>query len=186
MKKLLLAAMIAGAFSGAAIAAEGADSGGAGGKVTDQGSGTVTFTGSIIDAPCSIDAESADQVVELGSISNVVLQADNGAGKSRPKSFQIKLTECSVPTGKTVQTTFTGQEGVNGHLAVTGQAKGAGIVLADLDGKPLKLGTPSAAASLQNGDNQLQFSAYMQGDGDSKKIVPGDFKAVADFRLSYQ
>ncbi|MBB4820635.1 type 1 fimbria pilin [Pseudomonas alcaligenes] len=183
MKKLLLAAMIAGAFSGAAIAAE---DGGTGGAVTNQGSGTVTFTGSIIDAPCSIDAESADQKVELGSISNVALQADNGAGTSRPKTFQIKLSDCSVATGKSVQTTFTGQEGVDGHLALTGQAKGAGIVLADLNGKVLKLGTPSAAAKLQNGENQLQFSAYLQGDGDKDKIVPGDFQAVADFRLSYQ
>lgn len=184
MKKLLLAAMIASAFAGAAVAKE--DTGSGGSATTNQGSGTVTFTGSIIDAPCSIDAESADQIVELGSISNVALQADNGAGKSRPKNFQIKLTECSVATGKSVQTTFTGVEGVNGHLAVSGQAKGAGIVLEDLDGKVLKLGSPSALAKLQNGDNQLQFSAYMQGDGDSKSIVPGDFKAVADFRLSYQ
>ncbi|CAN7539604.1 fimbrial protein [Pseudomonas solani] len=183
MKKLLLAAMIAGAFSGAAIAAE---DGGTGGNVTNQGSGTVTFTGSIIDAPCSIDAESADQKVELGSISNVALQADNGAGTSRPKTFQIKLSDCSVATGKSVQTTFTGQEGVDGHLAITGQAKGAGIVLEDLNGKVLKLGTPSAAAKLQNGENQLQFSAYLQGDGDKDAIVPGDFQAVADFRLSYQ
>lgn len=40
-------------------------------NAADQGHGTVTFTGSIIDAPCSIAPESIDQTVNLGQISNV-------------------------------------------------------------------------------------------------------------------
>ncbi len=35
-------------------------------NAADQGKGKVTFTGSIIEAPCSITSEAADQVVELG------------------------------------------------------------------------------------------------------------------------
>lgn len=34
-------------------------------NAADQGHGTVTFTGSIIDAPCSIAPESIDQTVNL-------------------------------------------------------------------------------------------------------------------------
>lgn len=52
----------------------------------DQGHGKVKFTGSIIDAPCSINPESVDQTVDLGQISNVALQ--NG-GKSTPRPFSL-------------------------------------------------------------------------------------------------
>ena len=34
-----------------------------------SGHGKVTFTGSIIDAPCSIAPESIDQTVDLGQVS---------------------------------------------------------------------------------------------------------------------
>ncbi len=191
MKKMMLAAAVAFAISGVAVANAEEDTGGGNPPVTPPGAaqqdgGTVTFTGSIIDAPCSMDAESADQLVELGTISNSALQAENGTGSSTPKFFHVKLDSCSVSTAKTVQTTFTGTVGANGHLAVTGKAKGAGIVITDTDGKPLELGKPSAGRLLQSGNNDLQFGAYMQGDGDKDAIVPGEFRAVADFRLSYQ
>ncbi|WP_455817197.1 fimbrial protein [Pseudomonas cerasi] len=58
----------------------------------DQGHGKITFTGSIIDAPCSISPESIDQTVELGQISNIALK---DGGKSTPKFFSIKLENCS-------------------------------------------------------------------------------------------
>ncbi|MDI7374327.1 type 1 fimbrial protein, partial [Cronobacter sakazakii] len=47
-------------------------------------------------------------------------------------------------------------------------------------------GEASAAHQLQEGNNTLLFSAYLQGDGASATIVPGDFTAVADFTLAYQ
>jgi type 1 fimbria pilin len=51
-----------------------------------QGSGKVTFCGSIIDAPCSIKNGYGDQRIELGQISNTHL--DNG-GISTPRPFDI-------------------------------------------------------------------------------------------------
>ena len=36
------------------------------GAQADQGSGVVTFTGSVIDAPCSIAAGDEDQTISLG------------------------------------------------------------------------------------------------------------------------
>lgn len=153
----------------------------------DQGHGKVTFTGSIIDAPCSIAPESIDQTVELGQISNAALK-DNG--HSMPKNFDIKLEGCSFgqPTAKNkVQVTFTGMESAagNGLLGITGNAKGASVAITQSDGQIIKLGKPTKEQALQDGNNTLTFAAYMQGDGASTDVVEGDFQAVADFTLAY-
>ncbi|EOI3410810.1 fimbrial protein [Cronobacter dublinensis] len=153
----------------------------------DQGHGKVTFTGSIIDAPCSINPDSIDQTVSMGQISNVALKANGNTGTSVPRNFEIKLENCDVSTLKSVKTTFTGAEGVtDGSLGITGTAKGASLILTDGNGEQIKLGDASKARELQDGNNTLLFSAYLQGDGASATVTPGDFSAVADFTLAYE
>ncbi|MCO7511999.1 type 1 fimbrial protein [Serratia fonticola] len=155
-------------------------------NAADQGNGTVTFTGSIIDAPCSIDPDTIDQTVNLGQVSNVALEAK---GASTPKFFEIRLENCSLVKDKknTVTATFSGGKGgTDGMLGMTGTAKGASIAVADTSGKLIKLREPTSAHELQTGKNTLGFSAYLQGDGASSGIVPGDFKSVANFTLAYQ
>jgi len=157
-------------------------------NAADQGHGKVTFSGSIIDAPCSITPESMDQTVELGAISNVALK---GGGKSAPKNFQVKLDNCVIEEGgkNSVKLTFSGaaSDANPELLALSGDAKGAGIVITDSAGKPIKLGTATTAQSLGNGNNTLSFSAYLQGSTASgATIVPGEFQSVADFTLAYQ
>ena len=175
VKKIaFIAAMVTGALVANANAA-------------DQGHGKVTFTGSIIDAPCSINPDSIDQTVSLGEVSNVALKANGNTGTSIPRNFEIKLEGCDTTTLKSVQTTFTGAEGVNaGSLGITGTAKGASIILVNGDGEQIKLGDASEAHTLQDGSNTLLFSAYLQGDGASATVTPGDFTAIADFTLAYQ
>lgn len=173
LNKIMLATVIAFGFSAAVNA--------------DQGHGKVTFTGSIIDAPCSIAPESIDQTVELGQISNVALQ---NSGKSTPRNFSIALENCvfSGPTATNkVTATFTGMESIagNGLLGITGTAKGASVAITDGSGQVITLGTPTREQALQNGSNTLNFAAYMQGDGATATITEGDFQAVADFTLAY-
>jgi type 1 fimbria pilin len=162
-------------------------------QAADQGHGKVTFTGSIIDAPCSINPESIDQTVELGQISKVALV---GGGKSTPRNFSIDLENCSFgsPAAKNkVQVTFTGMNGIeseakakNGLLGITGTAGGASIAITQGDGEVIKLGEPTKEQVLQDGNNTLTFAAYMQGDGgDASTITEGDFQSVADFTLAY-
>ncbi|WP_368927395.1 fimbrial protein [Serratia marcescens] len=181
LNKIMLAAVMALGVSSLAHAA-----------VTDQGHGKVTFSGSIIDAPCSIAPEYLDQTVELGAISNVALK--NG-GKSTPRNFQIKLENCeltsAVGAGKnnTVSLTFTGATSAvdSTLLGITGTAKGAGIGLTDASGNDIVLGQKTNAQALQNGSNTLAFAAYLQGDkASTAKIIPGEFQGVADFTLAYQ
>ncbi|MFA3759743.1 fimbrial protein [Yersinia sp. 2544 StPb PI] len=155
-------------------------------NAADQGQGTVTFNGSIIDAPCSIASGSDSQTVEMGQISNVLLQ--NG-GKSNPaKKFDIKLENCDIATLKTVTTTFSGaeSEAVPGLLGITGLAEGAGIAIVDGTGSVVKLGQATAEQTLITGNNTLAFSAYLQGSTASDAIKPGSFSSVANFMLAYQ
>ncbi|OJT44273.1 fimbrial protein [Serratia plymuthica] len=153
----------------------------------DQGHGKVTFTGSIIDAPCSIAPESIDQTVDLGQISNAALK---DGGQSTPRNFDIKLESCSfgTPAAKNkVQVTFTGMESNagNGLLGITGNAKGASLAITQADGQVITLGQATKEQTLQDGNNTLSFAAYLQGDGASATITEGDFQAVTDFTLAY-
>ncbi|BFO07561.1 Fimbria A protein precursor [Serratia rubidaea] len=153
-------------------------------QAADQGHGKVNFIGSIIDAPCSIAPESIDQTVDLGQVSNVALK--NG-GSSNPRSFDIKLEQCDTTTLKSVSTTFTGSASPTNKdlLGITGTASGAGVAIT-YGGQPVKLGTATTAQNLNEGSNTLRFAAYLQGEGASAAVVPGDFTAVADFTLAYQ
>lgn len=158
--------------------------GAANAAVTDQGHGTVTIKGSIIDAPCSITPETMDQTVDLGQVSNKQLK---DSGKSSPRSFDIKLENCELAAGKnTVQITFTGMASTGNPklIGMTGSAEGASIALTNGAGELIKLGEP-ADVNLQDGSNTISFSAYLQGDGASAAIVPGSFQSVVDFNLVY-
>lgn len=154
----------------------------------DQGHGTVTFTGAIIDAPCSINPDSIDQTINLGQIASSALK---DGGTSTPRQFQIKLENCTTATAKTVKTTFTGAAGAGGRLGIDGTAKGASIAITDGKGKLIKLGEATDAQTIQDGNNNIEFAAYLQGDGkdgDGKdaEIVPGEFHSITNFTLSYQ
>ncbi|CAI0720414.1 Fimbria A protein precursor [Serratia entomophila] len=172
LNKIMLAAVLAFGASSLAHAA-------------DQGHGKVTFTGSIIDAPCSIAPESVDQTVDLGQVSSIALK---DGGKSVPRQFDIKLEQCDTTTLKTVTTTFDGKSSPANPelLGIIGTASGASIALTDMASNPIKLGTATPPQTLNDGNNTLRFAAYLQGDGASAAVVPGDFTAVADFKLAYQ
>lgn len=156
-------------------------------NAADQGHGTVTFIGSIIDAPCSITPDTIDQTVNLGQISTKALA--NG-GQSTPRPFDIKLENCQVSAlnDKTVTATFTGTASqVNpDRLAIAGTASGASIALTQDGNTPLKLGEASSPTTIRDGNNTLHFAAFLNGDGEDVPVVPGDFSAVANFALAYQ
>ena len=154
----------------------------------DQGNGTVTFTGSIVDAPCSIKSgEDGDaQTVKLGQVSAAALK---NQGMSTSVPFKITLENCTLDTeGDQVQVTFTGTPDGNDDtmLGLNGQASGAGIVISDQSGNALDLGDASELTNLQDGHNDLMFHAYLKGDGASTTIIPGEFTSVANFSLAYQ
>ncbi|MBU4684083.1 type 1 fimbrial protein [Cedecea davisae] len=149
------------------------------------GSGKVNFSGSIVDAPCSMDPNTADQTVELGATSN--LHLSNGS-TSTPKPFKILLEGCSGETLGTVMTTFKGLQADEDDtlLRLSGSASGAAISINDDKGVQIKMGEASPAYNLVAGNNELNFSANLKGFGtEEKPVVSGDFTATADFTLEY-
>lgn len=177
LNKIMMAATVAFGMSSMSVHA------------ANQGQGSVTFAGSIIDAPCSISPESVDQTVELGQISNALLKK---GGKSTAKAFTIDLEHCEIEEKKNnVSVTFTGvKSDVKGHdgmLSISGQASGASVAITDAGGKLIKLGSASPLVGVNEGNTALRFTAYLQGDSnEGAVVVPGDFTAVADFTLAYQ
>ncbi|NDJ59247.1 fimbrial protein [Enterobacteriaceae bacterium 4M9] len=167
----------------------------------DQGSGKITFSGSIIDAPCSIDPESSDQEVNLGQVAKSQLE---NSGTSTPQNFAILLKNCAVTetqvnnpedpenptqvvTAPSVTVTFGGSPALdddNTWFGITGTATGAGVVITDASSNKIPVGGTSAARELIEGNNTLGFSAYLQGLGNT--IETGDFQSIADFMLSYE
>ncbi len=181
-------------FMLATVLALGATSMMAQAATQNQGRGTVTFKGAIIDAPCSITPETVDQTVNLGQVSNVALK---DGGKSTPKNFQIKLENSELNPGdkdgkgknNAVSITFSGAASASDSklLGITGVAKGASIAISDGSGEVIELGKATKAQTLQDGNNTLSFAAYLQGSTASGAVVtPGEFQSVADFTLAYQ
>jgi type 1 fimbria pilin len=153
-----------------------------------EGSGRMTVSGSIIktQTSCAIAPESIDQTVTLGQVADAALLENNGSGKSVPQHFNIRLEDCEVSGGNSVTVTFVGAEGKDGRLGITGSASGASVALTDGAGNVLELGKPSKNFSLQNGNNILPFTVYLQGDGVPGNIQAGDYQAAAGFMLNFQ
>ncbi|EQB4817735.1 TPA: fimbrial protein [Citrobacter amalonaticus] len=176
MNKLLLAMAFSSVLAAGAHAAD------------DMGHGKITFKGSVIDAPCSIDAKSLDQTIQLGAISKNQLA---GGGKSTPVPLNIQLHDCDSATANKASITFNGiagdqAAGLDGSFAVTGQGAGVGVVIADLGGKVIKPGVAADLAPMNSGDNELAFQAYVQGSSASGAVTPGNFASVANFMMTYQ
>ncbi|KDO00466.2 fimbrial protein [Pseudomonas donghuensis] len=150
------------------------------------GSGKVNFIGSIIDAPCSLDAESKDQTVRMDEISNKTLA---NQGESSMQSFNIELKQCDISKMKKVKVTFGGDADITDPtlLGIAGSAKGAGIALTNGSGAQVKLGEASAARTLLEGNNTLAFGAFLRGTtAKDVAVTPGEFTATANFMLAYE
>lgn len=171
MKKVVLAVAMSSAMLAGGV------------NAADMGHGTIKFTGSIIDAPCSISSESSEQTIYLGEVSNVTLK---NKGRSESKPFFINLEQCDVNDMSSVTATFTGasSSGNPDMLGITGTAKGASIAITDGSGSLIALGKSSASQTIQEGPSTLAFAAYIQGDGAS--ITAGNFTSTVDFTLAYQ
>ncbi|CAD6180710.1 PixA protein [Escherichia coli] len=156
-----------------------------GANAANQGQGVVNFKGTVIDAPCGIAPESADQIIDFGQISKAHL---NNSGISTKKDVNIKLVNCDLGSGatakKSVNVTFNGATVDTAKKILGASNTGAGIVMVGQDGKDVVFGTPTAAIPLKNGENTLHYQAWVKKAG-AAAVTEGAFTAVADFTLAY-
>ncbi|EHY9251165.1 fimbrial protein [Salmonella enterica] len=173
---------------------------------TDAGQGTIQFTGSVIDAPCSIVPESQNIQVNLGQVNLKTLDQQGKTSSSVP--FSINLTGCSFDapaTGSTtvqyskVAVTFPGTNSPTGGAnqgeisngATTGAATNVAIQLLKGDGtSPVDLSkvnpTADDADNIQldstSATSKLQFYARMMATGTA---TAGNVGATVTYKLHY-
>lgn len=158
-----------------------------GANAANQGQGVVNFKGSVINAPCGIAPESADQSIDFGQISKAHLNAD---GISVKKNLDIKLVNCDateLATTGSVKVSFTGTS-VNGQVKELGTAgdTGTAVVVSEAGGNLVSFdGTAGAATKLQAGDHTLRYSTWVK-KATNGALKEGDFTAVANFNLTYE
>lgn len=159
------------------------------GANANQGQGQVNFKGTVIDAPCGIAPESADQTIDFGQISKAHLAAGN---TSQHKNVDIKLVNCDLAgQKKTVTITFSGSAVGADNLDELGTSGGTGtaIKMSTAAGDFVKFDGSTAAGSynLKNGDNTMRYSAWVQkSSAAGTTVAEGDFAAVANFNLIYK
>lgn len=172
MKKVMIAAALASLISGSAMAEHG---------------GTIHFTGLISENGCSVNTQTTDSFVDLGTVQKSVFTAANQAAGQR-KSFNIELQNCPASV-TTAQVTFKGPEdsAAPGVLALDGAtsvATGVGIQL--YEGQtPLALNTASSThtVSATSHDATLQFVAdYIST---AATVTAGEADANTEFDLTY-
>ncbi|HFW4799178.1 TPA: fimbrial protein [Salmonella enterica subsp. diarizonae serovar 60-67:z35:-] len=197
-KTLIAAATVAAVMSSASVFAEGpAPAPASTGKF---GGGTITFTGSVTEAPCSIPAGEANQTIDLGVVSNKVLPSSGSPG-STPVPVKINLKNCDLGTSpkytkaslKFLDDGNLSSAGKNkGLLNVTG-SKDVAVQLLDRTGiHPIDFTSdasmkPGTEVSLSTGtDSTIVFMAHMTGVTGSSGTPPaGDIKAQVSYQLDY-
>ncbi|HHR4183563.1 fimbrial protein [Citrobacter cronae] len=167
----------------------------------DFGHGTLHFTGSVINSPCSIAPGDEDIDVPLGQVANKVLEA--GAGYSLTQPITIHLQNCDLtaqpgvtsgtgtvdyPAFSKVSVQFAGSaDSKDANLyANTGTAQGVGIRLMDTmaGNVPLVANTASADHGLTSGNNLLKFGARLEKNGDA--VVTGTVAADVTYAMDYK
>ncbi|WP_315708244.1 fimbrial protein [Brenneria uluponensis] len=169
MKKVLLIATIAALFST---------------QYASAADGTINFNGSITDTACTVDTSSANQTVEMGTVSS---SAFNGAGSTAsPTRFTISLTACPDTTAKV---RFDGPTALGNSSILRlndGQtAAGVGVAIYEDDSSTLiPVSTASAAKTLSpTGTNELAYIAKYMATGDT--VTAGGANATASFTIAY-
>ncbi|MGL5006065.1 MAG: fimbrial protein [Plesiomonas sp.] len=143
------------------------------------GLGTITFTGTVVAAPCSVDPVSQTLTVPMGTYN----AEDVNAGVSNEVPFSIKLTACDVTTLKNAAVTFNGTASTTPAWLANGDTAGGAIKISDNVGNQIDLGTLSQSTALVTGSNELLFKAqYLK---DQVNVTPGLISATATFIITY-
>ncbi|CUJ54679.1 fimbrial protein [Achromobacter xylosoxidans] len=159
----------------------------------DMGQGTITFTGSVTEAPCSISAADSNLAIDLGQISKKVL---SGTGKfGTPVPVEIHLAGCNFEEDTTtkalklskVNITFPGQTSTAGMIPNTGDATGVAIQMMNADNTTaVNFGTGSAGTQMHQGNgNMLSLFARIANTG-ATAATAGSVAAKVTYMLDYK
>ncbi|MFP2514402.1 fimbrial protein [Buttiauxella agrestis] len=151
-------------------------------------SGTVNFTGEILDAACTVDVASQNQTVALGAYNKSEFTTSGDV--TAAKRFSIVLKDCPA-TVTAAHVRFDGTpEASNPDLlaidsTVAGAATGVAINLmsADMVQLPLHGENPYRYNLSSSADNTLNF--YAQYKSTVNTVTAGPANSVANFSVIY-
>ncbi|MGR4897363.1 fimbrial protein [Stenotrophomonas sp. LARHCG68] len=149
--------------------------------------GTIRFTGSIIDVPCEIDSAATSSNVPMGKVfANDFGGVGSVAGAT---NFKIALKGCGSSTdGATVRFTGVTDTSRPEALQVTAEAGnaagGVALQLVDDTGTPIDIGSDSKVYVISEGNNTFNFQARYIAT--AAVVQGGGANAQALFALTYK
>lgn len=161
------------------------------GSLADSEHGVLQVTGVLTQGSCRLSMQSASQSVELGNTETASLKRVGDRGT--PVAVQFFLRDCLVRDGRQTNTStiepwqtavtvsFNGVQNVDNPalLKVLG-ASGFGLRLMDRQMRDIR---PGLAQLLNPGSSELTY--YVVPERTRAPLIEGAYRAVVDFRLSY-
>ncbi|EFH8287678.1 type 1 fimbrial major subunit FimA [Escherichia coli] len=130
--------------------------------------GTIHFEGELVNAACSVNTDSADQVVTLGQYRTDIFNAVGNTSALIP--FTIQLNDCDPVVAANAAVAFSGQaDAINDNTSAILKPDGNSF---------------STNQNLIPGTNVLHFSARYKGTGTSASA--GQANADATFIMRYE
>ncbi|CAB3839899.1 fimbrial protein [Achromobacter ruhlandii] len=158
----------------------------------EMGQGTITFTGSVTEAPCSVSAADTNLAIDLGQVSKNLLTGTGKFGTAVP--IEIHLTGCSfaapaanataAPLSK-VSVSFPGLTSTTGMVPNTGNATNVAIQMLNRDNTNLNFTTGSSETEMRNGDGSLQLFARIASNS-ATAAGAGSVTAKVTYMLNYK
>ncbi|EAS1948210.1 long polar fimbrial protein LpfA [Salmonella enterica] len=172
----------------------------------DFGGGTINFTGSVTNAPCSIDPNDENLTVKLGQVSMKKLSAKGDT--SDPVDIKIHLNSCQFDVSASpapdpdygklskVDVMFDNPvsdsptTGVLKNTAASDAATNVGIQILDAKGQPLdltKVPTKETAQQLTGANGEINLKARMINNSGSTSAAAttGAVAATVSYKLKY-
>ncbi|MBL5885721.1 fimbrial protein [Lelliottia amnigena] len=169
-KNLIVAALIAGALSSSAFAADG----------------KIDFVGAITDDACTVTNNMTNPlIVTLGTVASSAFTTGNLS--AAPTEFKINLTNCPASI-TSAQVKFDGTADANDNTILqltqeTGVVTNVGIQLMDKSNAVVPLYTASTAYDLTAGTNDLKFVARYLAT--SLPVTAGPANSTSNFTIVY-
>jgi type 1 fimbria pilin len=161
--------------------------------------GRLNITGSMHESACSLEMTSRYQTIDLGAVSTSQLQRPGDQATSM--AFQLRFQDCHRTAGS-IRSERTGNLAWSAHQPVLSVAliapadaddprlvkvqgiTGMGLRLTDALGRDVQLGFRGEPLFLTEGSNSQVWN--VQPTRTSAPLTSGAFRAVVDFRLSYE
>lgn len=154
-----------------------------------QAAANLSLKGTLVVQACNLRPDDEMITLDLSRVHSQYLYAHT---RTIGQSFYIHLQDCDTSVAESVTTTFGGRENseLPGLLALDGGsvARGIAIGIETPQNRPLPLNTASAEQTLSDGNNVIEFKAYVRGEPQAiadKSIRRGRFKATSTFTLAY-